>query len=121
VYLSAWSATRSSHAVIKQKGQAMPDQKSKDEARRWNAELDAALLSGGVVDQSLYLQFLEAYRYDAATSVGWVEAKMRVLLGRVRQDRDLSLFAPLLREQTQVRSEADFRAWIRENFAGLTL
>jgi hypothetical protein len=99
----------------------MPDQNSKDEARRWNAELDAALQSGGIVDQPLYLRFLEAYRYDAASSVGWVEAKIRVLLDRVRQGEGLSLFAPSLREQRPVRNEVDLRVWIVENFPGLKL
>lgn len=99
----------------------MPDEKSMDEARKWNAELDAVLESEGVVDQPLYLRLLDAYRYDAASSVGWVQAKMRVLLGRVRRGKELSLFAPSLNEQKLARSEPEFRAWIGENFPGLSL
>jgi hypothetical protein len=99
----------------------MLDQKSMGEARKWNAELDAALQSGGVVDQSLYLRLLEAYRYDAASSVGWVEARMRVLLSRVRQGKDLSLFDPSLREQRVAQSELRLKSWIGENFPGLSV
>jgi hypothetical protein len=99
----------------------MPDQKSMDEARKWNAELDAALQSGGVIDQPLHLQLLEVYRYDAASSIGWVEAKMRVLLSRVRQGKSLSLFDPSLQEQRATHSELELRSWIDENFPGLSV
>lgn len=99
----------------------MPEQKLMDEARKWNAELDTSLQSEGVVDQALHLRLLEAYRYDAASSVAWVEAKMRVLLGRVRQGKDLSLFDPSLREQRVAHSELELRSWIGENFPGLSV
>ncbi|RUL79914.1 hypothetical protein [Dyella choica] len=97
------------------------DQRSMDEARKWNAELDAALQSNGVVDRSLYLRLMDAYRYDAASSVGWVDAKMRVLLDRGRQGKELSLFTPTQREQKLVRSELELRSWIDENFPGLSV
>lgn len=99
----------------------MPDQKSMGDARKWNAEIDASLRSGGIVDQSFYLRLLEAYRHDAASTVGWVEAKMSVLLEleRVRQGKDLSLFAPSLREQMPVRGELELRSWVDDNFPGL--
>lgn len=98
-----------------------PEPKSMDEARQWNAELDAVLQSVGVVDHALCLRFLEAYGYNAASSVGWVEAKMRVLLARVRQGKNLSVFDPSLRTQNLAHSEAELRAWIGENFPGLNV
>lgn len=102
-------------------GQTVSDQKSMDDARKWNAEIDVALRSRGLVDQSFYLRLSEAYRYDAASTVSWVEAKMRVLLDRVRQGKDLSLFAPLVEDQKSVQSELEFRSWVAENFPGLSI
>ena len=99
----------------------MPDQKSIDDARRWNADLDAALQARGIVDQALYLQFSEAFHYGAASTVGWVEGKLKVLLDRVRQGEELSLFDPSLQETRPVRGEFEFRSWIEEHFAGLSV
>lgn len=99
----------------------MPDQKSMDDARKWNADIDAALKSVGIVDESLYLRLLDAYGYDAASTVGWVEAKMRVLLDRVRQGKELSLFAPSLREQKSARTELELRTWVGQHFPGLSV
>jgi hypothetical protein len=97
------------------------DWRSMDEARKWNAELDVALRARGVVDQLVHMRLLEAYRYDVVSSIGWVEAKMRVLLDRVRQGKELSLFVPALREQKLVRSELELWSWIDENFPGLSV
>lgn len=99
----------------------MADQKAMEEVRKWNADLDAVLQSEGVVDQSLYLQLLDACRYDAATSVGWAEAKIKVLLKRVLQGTEVSLFDPSLRGQKRVLSEPDLRSWIVGNFPGLSV
>lgn len=98
----------------------MADQKTMEEARTWNADVDAALQSGGVVDRSLYLQLLEAYRYDTASSVGWVEAKMKVLLDRVRRGKELSLFVASMQEQKLIGSEEELQPWIGENFPSLS-
>lgn len=92
-----------------------------DEASLWNAELDAVLQSVGIVDRSLYLRLMEAYRYDAASSVDWVATKMRVLLARVLQGKHLSVFDLTLGQPKLVSSEADLRAWIDESFPGLSV
>lgn len=117
----AESATHYGQANKGYIGLTMPDEKSMGNTWKWNAEIDASLRAAGVVDQSFYLRLVEAYRHDAASTVGWVEAKMKVLLDRVQQGKDLSLFSPSLSEQKSVRSELDLRSWLAENFPGLSL
>lgn len=77
------------------------------------------LRSEGIVDQSLYLRFVDAYGYGAASTVNWVEARMRVLLDRARQGEHLSLFSPQHQEQKFGQGIAHLRSWVEANFPGL--
>ncbi|GAB2801176.1 hypothetical protein [Dyella kyungheensis] len=95
--------------------------KSMDEAQKWNAELDAVLRSVGVVDRSFCLRLLDSYTYGTASSVGWVEAKMKVLLVRVRQGKHLSVFDLKIGKPMLAHREAELRGWIEEYFPGLNL
>jgi hypothetical protein len=99
----------------------MQDKQAMDDAVKWNAELDARLQSSGEVDHALYLRFAEAYGYDSASSVGWVQGKVKVLLERVRQAKSLSLFDPSTRDQILIQGELAFRKWVSRNFPGLSL
>lgn len=96
----------------------MPNQHSMDEARAFNAALDRSLRSNGTVDRELYLRLRDAYTFQAASSVGWVEAKLRVLLGRVDQGMSLSLFSPMSNDQAVVENKSAFEQWAETNFPG---
>jgi len=59
-----------------------------------NAQLDAQLLKTGAVDRGLFLRLSDAHGYGAASTVGWVEAKLAVLGKALDEGKQLSLFAP---------------------------
>lgn len=97
-------------------GPDMPSQHSVEESRASNAALDKALASNGVVDRELFLRFCDAYSYQAASSVGWVEGRLRVLLGRIHQGQSLELFAPEFGRPIVVDGMAVFERWARAYF-----
>ena len=99
----------------------MPDQKSIDEARKFNADLDSARETTGFVDHALYSRFVGAQIYGAASTIGWIEARMEVLLTRVRQGKPLSLYSLSSRDQKEIRTELEFRAWLRKAFPGVDI
>jgi hypothetical protein len=99
----------------------MPDQETQEEVRQFNAKLDAALSAEGVVDQALFLRFLDGYNYDAASTVTWVIVRMRVLLQRVAQGKTLSLFSPEINGYVAIATEYTFRAWVTKNFPGIRI
>lgn len=86
------------------------------EVQRWNQELDALLESTGTVDRNLFLQFADAHSYDAASSVGWLEAKLGVLQSRLCSGRRLDLYSPSLESTVPVASIEDFAQWVARHF-----
>lgn len=98
----------------------MATQESKEEVREKNAKLDATLCSEGTVDQALFLRFLDGYSYDAASTVSWVTARLKVLLQRVRRGEPLRLFSPASQAQVVIPDETTFLTWVDKNFPGMT-
>lgn len=90
----------------------MPTQAAMDAAIAMNAELDYSLSVTGVVDRRLYFRLVEAYRYDAASTVGWVQARLKILHDRVARGESLSLFDPATECQIDAKSEDQLRAWL---------
>lgn len=72
----------------------MPSQQSVEEARASNAALDEALRSNGVVDRELYLRLCDMHSYQAASTVAWVEGRLKMLRGRIDHGQSLALFVP---------------------------
>ena len=91
------------------------------EVQHWNQELDALLESTGAVNKDLFLQFADAYSYDAASSVGWLEAKLLVLQSRLRDGRSLELYSPSLEGPVAVTSVAAFVQWMTQHFPAASL
>jgi hypothetical protein len=91
------------------------------EAREYNRVLDAELAMGGAVDEALFLKLLEAYRYDAATTVNWVSGKLRILRRRLEEGRALPLYEIKRKVQVDVTSGADFSVWVETDFPGINL
>jgi len=88
-------------------------------AQQYNTQLDKALAENGMVDHELFAKFREAYNYDAASTVAWVEAKLRVLHHRVSNEQSLSLFSPKLNAPLVVASVSEFTAWVQSHFPGV--
>ncbi|PTB24222.1 hypothetical protein C9I56_35020 [Paraburkholderia caribensis] len=82
----------------------------------WNRGLDTKLKSTGVVDEELFHRFAEGYGYDAASTVGWLEAKLRVLQARLLQGDTLVVYAPADDTLVIILSSEDFAAWIAKYF-----
>ncbi|WP_454858171.1 hypothetical protein [Rhizobium binxianense] len=91
------------------------------DARLNNIELDADLRSNGIVNHDLYERFCDAWRYDAATSIGWLRARLSILLERTRQGEIVSLFSPNSPDLKTVGDEQDFRDWVDNHFPDLGL
>ena len=89
------------------------------DAQQYNEQLDKALSEKGMVDHNLFAKLREAYNYDAASTVGWVEAKLRVLQNRVNNGQPLSLFVPRLNTLANVVSVSEFGAWVQSHFPGI--
>lgn len=96
----------------------MPDQKAMDEARAFNAALDNALRTSGLVDRDLFLQLRDAFTYQAASTVGWVAAKLKVLRGRLGQGLPLTLYSPVANGQIVMDTTLAFEEWAESNFPG---
>jgi len=97
-------------------GPDMPSQHSVEESRASNAALDKALASNGVVDRDLFFRFCDAYSYQAASTVGWVEGRLRVLRGRIDQGQSLALFVPESGGPIVVDVIGQFEQWARAYF-----
>jgi hypothetical protein len=88
-------------------------------AEQYNAQLDKTLAESGVVDRELFAKLRDAYSYDAASTVAWVEAKLNVLQRRVSNEQALSLFTPKLDTPMIVVSVSEFSAWVQKHFPGV--
>ena len=86
---------------------------------QWNKQLDAELLSAGVVSKELWVRLREAHGYDAATSVSWVEAKLGVLAKRLRAGETVSLYVPAASEPQICTSVAGLQAWASDQLPGV--
>jgi hypothetical protein len=94
----------------------MPGQHSVEDSRSSHAALDKALASSGVVDRELFLRFRDAYGYQSASTVGWVEGRLRVLRGRIDQGQSVELFVPESGGPMVVDAMAVFERWARTYF-----
>ena len=91
------------------------------DAIQLNKQLDSELLATGVVTRELYLRLADAYGYGAATSVGWVEAKLRVLAKRLAAGAPLSLYTPGDGLSVQCTSISALQSWASELFPGVAV
>ena len=86
------------------------------DAAQLNKQLDSELLATGVVSREVYFRFSDAHGYGAATSVAWLEAKLRVLASRVASGKPLMLYSPAARQTLPCHSPLDFSTWAAELF-----
>jgi hypothetical protein len=79
-------------------------------------EMDAALSSSGTVEKDMFFLMLEAHDYDAASSVRWLETKLRVLHELLQSGKSISVYLPATGGSAPVSSVADFDQWIGQHF-----
>ena len=91
------------------------------DAQQFNREMDARLSTSGVVDKDLFFQLADAHGYDTASTVGWVEAKLRVLQVRLQTGANLDLYVPSLGHVVSVATEDSFSAWAGQHFPNASL
>ena len=89
------------------------------DAVQFNKQLDAELLSTGVVSKELWGQLKEAHGYGAATSVSWVEAKLAVLAKRLETGSQVSLYVPAVSDPQICNSVSELRAWASNQLPGV--
>jgi hypothetical protein len=82
----------------------------------FNRQLDERLMREGTVDAQLFVDLHDAYAYDAASSVGWLEAKVAVLHRRLVAGGRLQLFESDCDEPVAAETVQDFEAWVRRHF-----
>lgn len=78
---------------------------------KYNKQLDAELLAYGVVSRELYFELADAYSYDAASTTGWVGAKLRILAKRLSAGEPVFLYSPNEPELIQCVSVAALQSW----------
>lgn len=85
-------------------------------ATRYNQELDRRLSDTGVVDQALFREFAMVQEDPNASSVGWLQAKLRLLAARVSSGARVSLHEPSRQESIVVGTQDAFFAWADQHF-----
>jgi hypothetical protein len=82
----------------------------------YNQELDRRLSLSGTVDVSLFDVFAIVQDDPNASSVGWLQAKLRVLSARVSSGAHLSLHEPSVGALVVVSTLEQFVAWADQHF-----
>ena len=103
--------------IFKRKKSALkPENKPEESAHEYNKKLDAYLSQAGIVDSEMFSRFNDAYGYNSASTIGWLNSKLNILRNRLSQRKSLSIYNPNLKEQFKTSSTKEFNAWVNENF-----
>jgi hypothetical protein len=87
-----------------------------EKARRFNERLDFSLTQTGLVDSKLFLDFASVQSDPSASSVGWLRAKLLVLVARVSTGAGLSLYEPSQNTSIPVNNISELVAWANKHF-----
>lgn len=79
---------------------------------------DRRLASSGVVDRRLFQWLRDAHDYDAASSVGWLEGRLKILEQRIRRGKPVRVYVPGLSELRTLRTPEVFCTWVEDHFSG---
>lgn len=82
----------------------------------YNEELDRRLSHTGIVDAVLFREFAYVENDPNASSVGWLQSKLRVLSARVASGASLSLHEPSNGTLAIVTTTEQFVAWANRHF-----
>ena len=85
-------------------------------AHIYNERLDTRLRQTGIVDSGLFQDFCAVQNDPNASSVGWLHAKLCVLLARVAAGEALSLYEPSTRAPRPIADAAELGEWANLHF-----
>jgi len=85
-------------------------------ANEYNLRLDRALRETGVVSRALFTDFAAVQSDPNASSVGWLEAKLRVLSVRVSTGASLELYEPTGGTFRKIGTLAELIDWANQYF-----
>jgi hypothetical protein len=88
------------------------------DAIEYNRQLDTWLAESGRIDASLFADLRDAYAYDAASTVGWVGAKLSVLQSRLVRGLTLSLYESAHSQGLTISSLEEYQDYVRRHFPG---
>ncbi|WP_368685891.1 hypothetical protein [Paraburkholderia sp. BR10936] len=92
-----------------------------NDAQAFNAELDRSLECEGKVDRDTYVRFLDAYHFDAATSVSWLRSKLQILQQRLRRGEPIHLWDTAMDIQIKYTKLQEFSDWVSAHFSSIQL
>jgi hypothetical protein len=93
-----------------------PPASGKEAGERFNERLHRQLAETGVVDAARFLQFAAVESDPNASSVGWLEANLRLLAARLHEGASLSLHEPSSGQQVSVSTLAELADWAKRHF-----
>ncbi len=85
-------------------------------ATLYNQRLNQQLSDTGIVDGALFHDFAAVQDDPNASSVGWLQSKLRVLSARVSSGATLSLHEPSRGALVVVTTREQFVAWADRHF-----
>jgi len=85
-------------------------------ATEYNLRLDKVLRETGVVSRELFTDFAAVQSDPNASSVGWLEAKLRLLSARVSTGASLALYEPTDGTFKTVGKLPEFVDWANQHF-----
>lgn len=92
-----------------------------NDAQAFNAELDRSLEYGGKVDRHIYIRFIGAYHYDAASTADWLRSKLRILQQRLGRGESIYLWDTSTGGQIECTTVQGLDDWISEHFSPIQL
>jgi hypothetical protein len=93
-----------------------PPASSTETGERFNERLHRQFAQTGVVDAARFLEFAAVESDPNASSVGWLEANLRVLATRLHEGASLSLHEPSSGQQVNVNTLAELADWANRHF-----
>ncbi|MFP3801877.1 hypothetical protein [Paraburkholderia sp. SIMBA_027] len=92
-----------------------------NDAQAFNAELDRSLELTGKVDRDTYVRFIEAYHYDAATTISWLRSKLIILQQRLSRGEPIYLWDATMGGEIKCNSLQELSDWVSAHFSSIRL
>jgi hypothetical protein len=88
-------------------------------AQEYNRALDTQLSEFGNVNSELFSQLIDAYNYDAASSIGWLKTKLNILKSKLSQGEVVIVYSPNLNQAIKIENIVEFNNWVNLYFPNL--